>query len=137
MLSKTFPTIQELKFAAGKTFVIVAIFCWNEIWTAPSLASVLSLAIIWANNITLFIYVVFINIIWTTFLKEFFLWVRRLLILPITMSKKASKSYKSGDLVFAKVRGYPPWPARVKKKKCISVSAGLLFFFCIYLHMCV
>jgi hypothetical protein len=27
--------------------------------------------------------------------------------------KTSAKNFNSGDLVFAKVRGYPPWPARV------------------------
>jgi hypothetical protein len=29
------------------------------------------------------------------------------------MKKGTAKSFSEGDLVFAKVRGYPPWPARV------------------------
>ena len=35
------------------------------------------------------------------------------------MKKAAAKSFNEGQLVFAKVRGYPPWPARV-----MSVAAG-------------
>lgn len=47
------------------------------------------------------------------------------------MSKKSS--YKSGDLVFAKVRGYPPWPARVEPeapagKKVPKNKYPILFF---------
>ncbi|XP_015916651.1 hepatoma-derived growth factor-related protein 3 [Parasteatoda tepidariorum] len=47
------------------------------------------------------------------------------------MSKKTS--YKSGDLVFAKVRGYPPWPARVEHepppgKKVPKNKYPILFF---------
>ncbi|XP_035224545.1 hepatoma-derived growth factor-related protein 3-like [Stegodyphus dumicola] len=47
------------------------------------------------------------------------------------MSKKIS--YKSGDLVFAKVRGYPPWPARVEQdpppgKKVPKNKYPILFF---------
>ncbi|GBN20884.1 Hepatoma-derived growth factor-related protein 3 [Araneus ventricosus] len=46
-------------------------------------------------------------------------------------SKKTS--YKSGDLVFAKVRGYPPWPARVEPeappgKKVPKNKYPILFF---------
>ncbi|KAG8183019.1 hypothetical protein JTE90_017106 [Oedothorax gibbosus] len=42
-------------------------------------------------------------------------------------------SYKSGDLVFAKVRGYPPWPARVEQdapagKKVPKNKYPILFF---------
>lgn len=47
------------------------------------------------------------------------------------MSKKTT--YKSGDLVFAKVRGYPPWPARVEQdpppgKKVPKNKYPILFF---------
>ncbi|XP_023224677.1 hepatoma-derived growth factor-related protein 3-like isoform X2 [Centruroides sculpturatus] len=47
------------------------------------------------------------------------------------MSSKVQ--YKSGDLVFAKVRGYPPWPARIEEapppgKKVPRNKYPILFF---------
>lgn len=57
--------------------------------------------------------------------------VEFVVILPLKMSKKTS--YKAGDLVFAKVRGYPPWPARVEQdpppgKKVPKNKYPILFF---------
>lgn len=39
---------------------------------------------------------------------------------------KTQKKYEVNDLVFAKVKGYPPWPAKVFIKK-ISFSPNKIF----------
>ena len=45
------------------------------------------------------------------------------------MKGKGGKSFEAGDLVFAKVRGYPPWPARVINPTAKSGSKYQVFFF--------
>jgi len=45
------------------------------------------------------------------------------------MTKKNVKTFEVGDLVFAKVRGYPPWPARVSNR---SGSKYHVYFFGTY-----
>ena len=42
---------------------------------------------------------------------------------------KGGKTFEAGDLVFAKVRGYPPWPARVQQATAKSGSKYQVFFF--------
>lgn len=48
------------------------------------------------------------------------------------MKGKGGKSFEAGDLVFAKVRGYPPWPARVINPTAKSGSKYQVFFFGTY-----
>ena len=48
------------------------------------------------------------------------------------MAKKAGKTFSSGDLVFAKVRGYPPWPARVTASADKNSSKFHVFFYGTY-----
>ena len=42
------------------------------------------------------------------------------------MPPKAVRVYSVGDLVFAKIKGYPPWPARVRLDTKSSTFASLL-----------
>ena len=46
--------------------------------------------------------------------------------------KKGAKSFEDGDRVFAKVRGYPAWPARVSNKADKSGSKYHVFFYGTY-----
>ena len=46
--------------------------------------------------------------------------------------KKAPRNFASGDLVFAKVRGYPPWPARVTSPADKNSSKFHVFFYGTY-----
>jgi PWWP domain len=48
------------------------------------------------------------------------------------MTKKVGKIFNSGDLVFAKVRGYPPWPARVTVPADKNSSKFHVFFYGTY-----
>jgi len=48
------------------------------------------------------------------------------------MKGKGGKTFETGDLVFAKVRGYPPWPARVINPTAKSGSKYQVFFFGTY-----
>lgn len=49
------------------------------------------------------------------------------------MTKKAAaKSFKEGDLIFAKVKGYPPWPARVTAAADAKGTKFSVFFFGTY-----
>ena len=52
------------------------------------------------------------------------------------MKGKGGKTFESGDLVFAKVRGYPPWPARVINPTAKSGSKYQVFFFGEYSFSC-
>jgi len=45
---------------------------------------------------------------------------------------KGGKTFEAGDLVFAKVRGYPPWPARVQQPTAKSGTKYQVFFFGTY-----
>lgn len=38
---------------------------------------------------------------------------------------KKTKIFQVGDLVFAKVKGYPPWPAKVSKNTLLKI---VIFF---------
>ena len=43
---------------------------------------------------------------------------------------KSKKTFALGDLVFAKVKGYKPWPAKVSKCRNFDIKiCGLYFFF--------
>lgn len=39
---------------------------------------------------------------------------------------KKTKVFNSGDKVFAKVKGYPPWPAKVRTER-IQVNPGYIY----------
>ena len=42
------------------------------------------------------------------------------------------KTFSAGDRVFAKVRGYPAWPARVEAKTCEKSNKYTVFFYGTY-----
>ncbi len=46
-----------------------------------------------------------------------------------TMKGKTSKTFADGDLVFAKVRGYPAWPARITSSADTKGSKFNVFFY--------
>lgn len=43
------------------------------------------------------------------------------------MPPKTVRSFSVGDLVFAKVKGYPPWPARVSHQSFATIVSNLIF----------
>lgn len=52
------------------------------------------------------------------------------------MSGKISDQLKPGDLVFAKMKGFPHWPARVRKLTIHSEFFTAVFFHCFNASLC-
>uniref|UniRef100_A0A672ZBT8 PWWP domain-containing protein n=1 Tax=Sphaeramia orbicularis TaxID=375764 RepID=A0A672ZBT8_9TELE len=45
------------------------------------------------------------------------------------MAGKSNERFKTGDLVFAKMKGFPHWPARVRHKRGNLTPRVLVYFF--------